>query len=752
MASFQQQCEPSRSTVSMDSIEPASLLEANIRAGITDENHLRSLGFIMNDGRPRFKIDEPVGNGVNSNTLGSGFNAIRSTSNSIDPDDESFVVLGKDSLSSIRASSLASLAQIQQKSSTADYNSVISSLTAEETEKKLKELLQENIKLKETLQQNNLAMKQQFNTIAAWQEEISKVHQSHKQKFSETKELINQLKKENSDLKMKAFQGSGTSTDLDLKVRDLEAKLTESVEAQNLVQSARELELQELNSKLSKELADSKLACGVLTADVQRHMALSTRLCQQLKQADVTIEGLKLDVEKLELNLKEKEELSSLADFSLIAMTSKQAQASDMGKEKAQEREEENKRLRELISSLEQQLNVTCQTSLPPIEIQTANPRNQALSEDHLQFLQNVKQYNDILQRVSECWGQQGTRHITVQESLQEAIGILQDLEKARGNEQVFVEKQDKLVTCRVRLNDERLQMMNERQEMIKAQSQFQKVFSDYNSVLYELEIMHEENAKLSCSQNKNIEVSVEEHVLRKSPVNKNEDSARNKKLIEEANTDILSGTITLAKEIEAKNALQTECSSLGQTLAQLKIAKEAEQQRFLAEKKHLQKVVQELEAKNKNLEESLKLNAEVVDRLQRDIASLKKQNERIPHIEAQVQIYEEDFKEEREARQRSVQEKEKLLTELKNLQKLHMDLVATLQGQRASAPHLQQQSQQQQSQWQSLSRPEFQTERDSEVSVSTPVITAFSCPKCSLSFKAMRPLQEHVEACLELQ
>lgn len=41
--------------------------------------------------------------------------------------------------------------------------------------------------------------------------------------------------------------------------------------------------------------------------------------------------------------------------------------------------------------------------------------------------------------------------------------------------------------------------MINERQELIKAQNQFQKVFSDYNSVLYELEIMHEENEKLSC-------------------------------------------------------------------------------------------------------------------------------------------------------------------------------------------------------------------------------------------------------------
>lgn len=42
----------------------------------------------------------------------------------------------------------------------------------------------------ETLQQNNLAMRQQFNTLAMWQEEVFKVHQNHKAKFAETKELV----------------------------------------------------------------------------------------------------------------------------------------------------------------------------------------------------------------------------------------------------------------------------------------------------------------------------------------------------------------------------------------------------------------------------------------------------------------------------------------------------------------------------------------------------------------------------------
>lgn len=42
----------------------------------------------------------------------------------------------------------------------------------------------------DTLQQNNTAMKQQLTTLTKLQEEVFKIHQSHKQKFEETKDLV----------------------------------------------------------------------------------------------------------------------------------------------------------------------------------------------------------------------------------------------------------------------------------------------------------------------------------------------------------------------------------------------------------------------------------------------------------------------------------------------------------------------------------------------------------------------------------
>ncbi|XP_017878749.1 optineurin-like [Ceratina calcarata] len=158
------------------------------------ESHLESLGLTVNNGKARFKLNEDA-------PLYTSQTVPHCTED--DDDEMSFVVLGTNSMETIQQSSLASYVNIQEKCMSTDYNSIVSSLEASEINQKLSELLQENAKLKEALKQNNVAMKQQFNTLAKWQEEIMQVHQNHKKKFSETRELINYLKKENQELKLK---------------------------------------------------------------------------------------------------------------------------------------------------------------------------------------------------------------------------------------------------------------------------------------------------------------------------------------------------------------------------------------------------------------------------------------------------------------------------------------------------------------------------------------------------------------------
>lgn len=75
---------------------------------IEPESHLQSLGFTIDNGKARFKLGDDAP--AYSNTALTSFNVV-------DTDDTlSFVVLGKDSLDAIQASSLASYVDIQQKS------------------------------------------------------------------------------------------------------------------------------------------------------------------------------------------------------------------------------------------------------------------------------------------------------------------------------------------------------------------------------------------------------------------------------------------------------------------------------------------------------------------------------------------------------------------------------------------------------------------------------------------------------------
>lgn len=73
--------------------------------------------------------------------------------------------------------------------------------STEELQKHFGELLDENVVLKETLQQNNDSMKEQFMLIASCQEDMMKTHTLHKEKFEETRELVERLRQENKKLK-----------------------------------------------------------------------------------------------------------------------------------------------------------------------------------------------------------------------------------------------------------------------------------------------------------------------------------------------------------------------------------------------------------------------------------------------------------------------------------------------------------------------------------------------------------------------
>ena len=86
------------------------------KSNVATEDHFQSLGLEVNDGLPKFRLNEP-GPAALASSIFQQNNMV------IDESEQSFVVLGKTSLESIRETSLASYMEIKQKSTnTVSYN------------------------------------------------------------------------------------------------------------------------------------------------------------------------------------------------------------------------------------------------------------------------------------------------------------------------------------------------------------------------------------------------------------------------------------------------------------------------------------------------------------------------------------------------------------------------------------------------------------------------------------------------------
>lgn len=743
-----------------ESSGPATLLETNVKSELTSESYLQSLSFTIEDGRAKFKLEEPGSNPFGTNILA------RAGPSSIDTNDsESFVVLGKSSLDPIQVASMASYAQIQQKSMSTDYNSVISSLSPPEIENKLSELLQENVRLKETLTQNNISMKQQFNTLATWQEEVTKVHQNHKLKFAETRDLINQLRRENIDLKTKL----AVSDERDSKIKELEMQLQQALSSKDSERSSRESELEEKVTSLTKELNDWKAKCSKLEwNDFERRASSSSdRMSQRWERVADQVFGQ--DVGRLESNAMERECTSTSSptvwDFSLLTRSAMPRDV-EIGKcsRKCEQTDKEIDRLRKLVESLEKQLRAANENSFAPVQLNVGCLDCMALSQDHIQLVRNVKGYDEKLRELAKCYTERSSRYTGIHECLNECVNALEifentklsksyhesvnsDREKSWYSTSEDVKRlEKKLRECHAKLFDEQLGSTSEMRNLIKVQNQLQKIFSDYNSVLYELEIVREENAKLSAIQSRN---SVAREALEKI-VDIEKRVKEDKKSLDEERNSLDQEKLNFLEEKKSVNdvrdTLEAERKSLIEerlSLDQQNKLYEAERRSLLTEKKALQRTNDSLITKLASLEEDLQSKNATLNNLSAEIEHLKLTTEKISLLKIQTDIYQNDFEEEKSARQMVMHEKDDLLRQLQEVQNCNKSLlkrVDELTGQNV------------QNSEESTSQSPQQTQLPVKEESRFELVTTYWCPKCGKTFVDVDPLQIHVEECLNLQ
>ncbi|XP_015435226.1 PREDICTED: centrosome-associated protein CEP250-like [Dufourea novaeangliae] len=660
----------------------------NSKLSVEPETHLQSLGFTMNNGKARFILDDDTP--LYSNAALTNFSVV-------DPNETlSFVVLGKDSMDSIQASSLASYVDIQQKSMSVDYNSMIASWNSNEVHQKLNELLQENGKLKETLKQNNVAMRQQFNTLASWQEEMMKVHHNHKKKFTETRELMNYLKKENTDLKMKLSVGGNI---IESGYEALNAnEINSSVEENGSSLTA--TDLQEKVSSLTEQLSNSKQKCEKLSSDVDKLHSISILMSSQLKQATSTIQEQRLNIKKLEVQAAMSKSYDSNY-FNQSIKSDSPRHSKNINTctncENYLTRDKEINLLKESVTTLEHKL----EHATAPVQFCIKSPINpKKYRQQHIQRLGECK---EKLQELTVYFDKQIDRCAIIEKCLQEVIETFETAEslndccpQTQNSDYILIHLssnfdyiKDQLASCHKRIVVERQKLIEDNERALVTQNQFQKTLLDCNSILYELETalrVKVENTMKANTTTESVQKATESM----------EQDAKNKQVLQEE-------LKSLAKEKEGledkKRLLSIEREDVETEFKNLNTTEEVLQHEriSLLDEKSVQKTSESMEqdAKTKKvLEEELNYLAKEKERLeeQNQIISTQKKNleiefknlntakeilqqERISllaeksSLDQQSQLYESHYKETLEAERQKFEVKyNQLVTEIGSL------------------------------------------------------------------------------------
>lgn len=618
---------------------------------------------------------------------------------------------------------------------------MVASLDSTEVHKKLSELLQENEKLKETLKQNNIAMKQQFNTLASWQEEIMKVHQNHKKKFVETRELINYLKKENTELKMKLSSEEPNDTKIDYELLSMSEKDEKPTTPVN--------ELQGKMSLLTDELSNSKLKCEKLSTDVEKLLSISNLMSSQLMQATSTIQEQRLNIKKLEVEtamLKSNDSTCLKQLINCESLTSPETLSNSKECEKCILKDKEISSLKKTLFVLEDKLR---RDTTP---VQTSGESSVNSKKCHQQHSRKIQQYSERLQELTTCFDKQFSDYAIIENSLKELLQTLEangTLDKSciKVDEAVQIwlsegadvrdKYNDQLYRFFRKLIDEQHTFSEYKEHKVMAQNQFQKALLDCDSIVYDLETLlgrkteeYTQKTKELEKQNTEDEGLVEHDKV--SFTKMRENFEEEKKAVEDQrrSLEMIYKSINHAKELlhQGRMNLHEEKLSLDQQSqlyeSQYKELLETEKQKF--EAKHDQ-LVTEIGI----LHESIQNKDHVIQELQREIES---HVENIKLVQTQLHVYEEDFRQERKLKELLLEEKSKLSADLQK----HVDFKEQLQQE---ISHLKSRYM-----VNDRTKPECQGGRADLV---PPVLSTIVCPLCNSAFSSIAILEQHVDSCL---
>nr|CAH7751765.1 unnamed protein product [Callosobruchus chinensis] len=181
--------------------------------------------------------------------------------------------------------------------------SITSNLSSEEVQTKIAQIIEENMKLKDTILQNNISLKSQYDRIVAWQEEVQKVYQAHKDKIYEAKACIEKLKKDKENLAHELEKQKDVVSLKNEAIKKLQETLASKESNESLNQTSnnnlKEFELEMANKKI-KDLEGENQKLKDENADLHRNLESLKEASKPNEERIRKLQG-ELDLAKTEI-------------------------------------------------------------------------------------------------------------------------------------------------------------------------------------------------------------------------------------------------------------------------------------------------------------------------------------------------------------------------------------------------------------------------------------------------------------------
>lgn len=589
-----------------------------------------------------------------------------------------------------------------------DSDSHLSSLTDINLEKAI-QLLQEKQKesneLREALKSNIELMKQQYKTMLDWKNKISNQNTINKERYTDSVKTIQELKQRNKDLE----QATQEKIHFEQKIEELVA-INKNLESEISSIEKKYHEEKSRNDQLQDAIGEhgSENAVEVLVAHTEESTEKITQMEQMLedyedqkKNLEVTNTHLTNDVRRFKEHTDQL--INDLKNMSLIKETI-QLENNKLTEENLYLRHEyqvlltkyssKNTKTEELNSKMEdyelmpyEKLSNFWNDSFPATPVEKENqdllkksPSKQ--SENHMTGIMsqlnqersqvdNLRVKNKALEtRIQNIQDEMETK---IKELKREHCENIQKLQKEHQAEieLMCINNPDRKAVESMVVDQETLkhQVMNLLSEIKEAQDLRKSAE----------EMMANKTSRCRQLEETNIRLQMEMDRQRKQDA----------ELIQTLQYSIQNYESKLSTEIEQTQIKQEQNRKLRESFSQLvddykemlELNHQLEQELKNNSHEKLMSQIDHLTAQLIAAEESINLKNQTIENLQEKFKKCTAENDDIPLLRAQADIYKVDFNAERAAREKEHQETQKLKEDLQNLQLQNRELLDQLEA-----------------------------------------------------------------------